>query len=304
MRAIRRKCLKSTDRMASSITQHEKQPATECLMTYSDTFDKESWRTKETNSQSSSQEMDFISGNEDQDRNKYKYSADVDKNSTNFHKFPSLAASCPTNGLQERDIRQSLQNSSNNECSIHGHGVVDINQSRQEVFMLTSSNSVGLSEEIASPSPQPSQEPTGTLITDGNGRPLGHRQPPGQISTIAGPYCCSICLRTSSSFGNLCEHARIHLPPPACKICSSQFSSQKDLRGHMSCHITHKDLFTCTACSWSFKSKEGMNNHLMKFHTNIPKHLCPHCFAQFPKVHELMNHMQSHLHANAVHSSD
>lgn len=89
-------------------------------------------------------------------------------------------------------------------------------------------------------------------------------------SDCAGLLHCGTCPFVTRYPSALEKHLRTHPKGPMkCNLCSSTFSTTKQLRAHMRSHTATKGIFQCKQCSFSAASRHYLYKHKMEKHAKL-----------------------------------
>ncbi|XP_068425774.1 zinc finger protein 852 [Clinocottus analis] len=119
------------------------------------------------------------------------------------------------------------------------------------------------------------------------------------LHTGARPYSCAECRKRFCQIDSYLVHLRTHAQTKVdvfrCRICLSDFLSQRDLKVHLSRTHFEKEFYECDQCKRVFTSRKAC-----EYHVRIPKCqldvLCETCGRRFSTAKSLARHRKSTCH--------
>uniref|UniRef100_A0A096LPX7 C2H2-type domain-containing protein n=2 Tax=Poecilia formosa TaxID=48698 RepID=A0A096LPX7_POEFO len=113
------------------------------------------------------------------------------------------------------------------------------------------------------------------------------------LHTGARPYCCAECGKRFCQIYNYRLHLRTHakakLERHWCRICLTGFSSQEDLKRHLSRTHFEEQFYECDLCKRVFASLKECENHV-QLHKCMVNIVCEKCGRSFRTEKSLARH--------------
>ncbi|XP_035480701.2 zinc finger protein 668 isoform X1 [Scophthalmus maximus] len=119
------------------------------------------------------------------------------------------------------------------------------------------------------------------------------------LHTGARPYCCAECGKRFCQNYNYRVHLRTHAQTKVdrllCRVCLMGFSSQEDLKDHLSKTHFEKQFFECDLCKRVFTSLKACESHVL-LHKGMLDVVCKVCGRNFPSPKSLARHRKKTCH--------
>ncbi|KAM4567814.1 uncharacterized protein V3H82_012075 [Fundulus diaphanus] len=113
------------------------------------------------------------------------------------------------------------------------------------------------------------------------------------LHTGARPYCCAECGKRFCQIYNYRLHLRTHAKAKAechwCRICLTGFSSQEELKGHLSRTHFEEQFYECDLCKRVFASLKECESHV-QLHKCMVNIVCETCGRSFRTEKSLARH--------------
>uniref|UniRef100_A0A3Q2SWP3 Zinc finger protein 668-like n=1 Tax=Fundulus heteroclitus TaxID=8078 RepID=A0A3Q2SWP3_FUNHE len=113
------------------------------------------------------------------------------------------------------------------------------------------------------------------------------------LHTGARPYCCAECGKRFCQIYNYRLHLRTHAKAKAechwCRICLTGFSSQEELKGHLSRTHFEEQFYECDLCKRVFASLKECESHV-QLHKCMVNIVCETCGRSFRTAKSLARH--------------
>ncbi|MEQ2240330.1 hypothetical protein ILYODFUR_013703 [Ilyodon furcidens] len=113
------------------------------------------------------------------------------------------------------------------------------------------------------------------------------------LHTGARPYCCAECGKRFCQIYNYRLHLRTHAKAKVechwCRICLTGFSSQEDLKQHLSRTHFEEQFYECDLCKRVFASLKECENHV-RLHKCVVNIVCDKCGRSFRTEKSLARH--------------
>ncbi|XP_047455765.1 oocyte zinc finger protein XlCOF6 [Mugil cephalus] len=126
---------------------------------------------------------------------------------------------------------------------------------------------------------------------------------PSDEPGLSRDHRCSVChLQLPSQF-KLQDHMNLHTGarPYGCAECGKRFCQIQSYRSHLRTHAKTKvDPLKCRVCLWGFTSQEELKDHLSKMHLEDKFYECDLCKRVFTCLEKCQAHVQLHKYMNTL----